>query len=65
MPDNQDMHDEANRLLSENLPSGMIQAFGGMHEIYQSLRAGGFSEFQALWIIGYVISGGARPKDEA
>lgn len=64
MPDNQDMRDEANRLLGVALPTELVMASNGLHEIYLTLRKGGFTEFQGLWIIGYIISGGNRPPEE-
>lgn len=64
MADQEDVRVEAERLLAQGLPSQLIAATGGLHEMYLSLVGGGFTEFQALWIVGYVISGGANPKDD-
>lgn len=40
-------------------PSTMTEAFVSMHEMYLALRASGFNEYQALWLIGYLICGGS------
>jgi hypothetical protein len=42
----------------------LAEALGTVHEIYLTLKTAGFSEFQSLWIIGYVVSAGSRPQEE-
>lgn len=36
----------------------MADSMIGMHELYTSMRAGGFSEYEALWLVGYIVCGG-------
>lgn len=62
--DTADMRNKANELLASALPTEMGQALLGMHEMYRSLREGGFTEYQALWIISCCLSGGFNPKDD-
>jgi hypothetical protein len=68
MADEQEMRSEAERLLSSaQLPAegSLTQGISVMHEVYLSLKESGFSEFQALWIIGYIITGGQKPSEES
>lgn len=63
-PENDDLRREAEALLSRaEFPSGLGEAASSLHEMYLSLKSGGFTEFQALWIIGYVCAGGPNPVE--
>ena len=55
---------EANRLLAAAMPGPLAEAAGFFHEMFENLKAAGFTEHQALWIIGYCMSGGSTPKDD-
>ena len=54
--DEDEMRKEANRLLSEGMPSEMEQGAIQLHTIYTDLKECGFTRFEALWIIGYMIT---------
>lgn len=65
--DKDDMQSEADALLASiGLPEAgsLAEGIGAMHEIYVSLKAAGFTEFQSLWIVGYIITGGQKPPEE-
>jgi hypothetical protein len=63
--DKEELRKEANRLLSTaDLPSGLDTVGMVLHPMYKSLRAGGFTRYEALWIAGYVVSGGANPPED-
>ncbi len=34
------------------------------HELFQTLQAAGFTPLEALWIVGYLVSGGAKSATE-
>jgi hypothetical protein len=38
------------------LEEGLVQ----LHEVFLSLKKGGFTKSEALWICGYIMSGGAK-----
>ena len=62
MPGDEDMRRKADDLLSRMLPQEgtLDDSMNSMHELYSSARRGGFNELQALWIVGYVVTGGQR-----
>lgn len=61
-----ELNAEGERLLREGLPTEMGQATNSIHEVYGELKEAGFTRFEALWIVGYVMScAGAVPNDEA
>lgn len=65
MADKEDRQKEADRLLAEGMPTDVALATGFMYDTYVQLRNAGFNEKQALWIIGYIITGGANfPEEE-
>lgn len=56
---------ESERLLLEGLPSEMQQATAAVHEVYTDLMGVGFTRFEALWIVGYIMTcAGAVPDEE-
>lgn len=61
-----ELRKEGDRLLaSANLPGeSLVGMATGMHEIYISLKEGGFNKYEALWLIGYILTGGAKPTEE-
>jgi hypothetical protein len=55
-----DKEEEAERLLGEGYAMNPMGELGvGMHEMFTGLKEGGFTQLEALWIIGYVITGGS------
>jgi len=64
MADREDRMAEANRLLAEGFPGPLKEAANFFHEVYTNLKEAGFTEKQALWIVGYCMSGGANISDE-
>lgn len=61
-----DLRAVAEQLLrNADIPEGLAEGMASVHEIFLSLRRGGFTEFQALWLIGYVLGGGHRPPEES
>lgn len=49
---------EAEKLISQTSPT--VQGMVALNEVYNSLQAGGFTRLEALWIVGYVVSGAAN-----
>lgn len=43
-------------------PAG--QGMFAINELYVSLKDGGFTRLEALWIVGYLLSGGSARLDE-
>jgi hypothetical protein len=63
MMDKEQMKKESERLLaSADLPTGMDQIGMTLHPVYTSLRKGGFTKYEALWMCGYVLMGGANSQ---
>ena len=60
----EELRKEADRILAENMPSPTVEGMNAAHEMYVSIRAAGFSKFEALWLIGYVLTGGSIPPEE-
>jgi len=56
--------EEADRLLKEGALSPLGEGMAATHEMFLGLKEGGFSELQALWIIGYVISSGSEKTQD-
>lgn len=56
---------EADRILSENMPSPSQEGFNALHEMFLTLRNSGFAQYEALWVIAYIISNGSdKPMNE-
>jgi len=49
----------AEQMLAGVLPGPIEEAGIIIFGLYETMRNGGFSEFQALWICGYVASSGS------
>lgn len=61
--DKDELSKEANRLLaSADLPTSIDAVGMTLKPMYDSLRLGGFTRYEALWLIGYVMMGGANSK---
>lgn len=52
--------EEAKRLSEESGISPLGVGFVAAHEMFRSLQEGGFTELQALWIVGYCMSDGSE-----
>jgi hypothetical protein len=57
-------HEERLRQQSEEIMrgldiSGMDEGFVAIHELFLSIKKGGFTKSEALWIISYMVCGGA------
>lgn len=62
MTDREEMRSKAEELLARaGVPADGTAEAGmqALHELYLSLQSGGFSRWEALWIIGYMFSNGA------
>lgn len=59
--DDEEMRRTAAELLAGSIPGGMNEGLIALHEMYQELKRAGFREFQALWIVAYVLAGGPNP----
>jgi hypothetical protein len=55
--------DQAQQIIAANFGEGE-QAGVVLKEMHDSLRAGGFSKFQALWITAAVLSGATAIDDK-
>jgi hypothetical protein len=55
----EDFKKEADRILAENMPTFTGEGFIAFHEMFLSLRGAGFSEYQSLWLMGYMLSNGS------
>jgi len=57
MAKNEDeLRNESERLLREGLPTEMQQGTAALHEVYTDLKAVGFTRFEALWVVGYIMT---------
>jgi hypothetical protein len=50
---------EADRILSENMPTPSGEGLIALHELYTSLREAGFTQYESLWLIGYTFTDGS------
>jgi len=52
-------------IFAQNEPGTMNDAFVSMHEMFLGLRAAGFNEYQALWLVGYTMVGNGKDVSNA
>ena len=60
----QSREEEADRLLEEASLSNMGTMGAGTWELYSGLREGGFTQLEALWLIGYMLTQGSEKLGE-
>lgn len=51
---------EGERLLAEGMPTDNQQGTIALYSIYIDLKNAGFTKYEALWIIGYMMTGAGR-----
>lgn len=64
MKDRDKIIEESERILSENMPSPTEEGLGALHEMYLTLRGSGFSQYEGLWIVGYMLTDGSGKNFE-
>ena len=60
----EDMRAEQNRLMAEGLPSELDASASTFHECYRSWMAAGFTDRQAIWLVGCMLHGPGDPPSE-